>query len=103
MADRLWLVKGGAVTPYDKDLESYNVVGEGRASIEIGYSQTDPGYFTAPYLTPADTLPGTPIPMPLCAPSFSVRLTYHGWDPQDSSTDQNRFWQFIAVGLEFAQ
>ena len=87
----------------DKDLESFNVVGEGRASIEIGYSQTDPGYFTAPYLTPADTLPGTPIPMPLCAPSFSVRLTYHGWDPQDSSTDQNRFWQFIAVGLEFAQ
>lgn len=96
-----WLDMGAVGA--DKDLESYNVVGEGQASIEIGYSQTEPGYFTPPYLTPADTLPGTPIPMPLCAPSFSVRLTYHGWDPADAATEQNRFWQFIAVGLEFAQ
>lgn len=87
----------------DKDLESYEVIGEGQAEIEIGYSQTQPGYFTDPYLTPADTLPGTPIPMPLSAPSFAVRLTYHGWDPEDPTTEANRYWSFIATILNFVK
>lgn len=96
-----WLDMGAVGA--DKDLESFEVVGTGSASIEIGYSQTQPGYFTAPYQCPEDTVPGTPIPMPLSAPSFAVRLTYHGWDPLDPTTDGNRFWQFTAVAMNFAQ
>jgi hypothetical protein len=56
-------------------------VGNGTARIEIGYDQTSLGTFTAPYVIPADTLPGTIIPMPLTAPSYSVRITYDGAQP----------------------
>jgi len=55
-----------------------DVVGQGDVSLQIGYDQTNPGAFTDPYTIPADTVPGTVVPMPLSAPSMSVKLTYDG-------------------------
>lgn len=61
----------------DKMFVGFDNVGEGVASIEIGYNQADLAGFTAPFDIPIDTLPGQIIPVPLVAPSFSIRLTYN--------------------------
>lgn len=53
--------------------------------IEIGYDQSDKTAFTTPHTITGETVPGTIIPMPVLAPSFSVRLTlssYHFWQLQ---------------------
>jgi hypothetical protein len=55
-----------------------DMVGQGDVNLQIGYDQTNTGAFTDPYIIPADTVPGTVIPMPLSAPSMSVKLTYDG-------------------------
>ena len=61
-----------------KALYGFDVVGRGTVTVEFGYDQTNGGRFTQPYTVPADTVPGMVIPMPLSAPSLSVRLTYDG-------------------------
>lgn len=61
-----------------KSLYGFDVVGLGNVSVSFGYDQSNGGYFTDPYTVPADTVPGMVIPMPLSAPSLSVRLTYDG-------------------------
>ncbi|WOB24747.1 MULTISPECIES: hypothetical protein [Xanthomonas] len=61
-----------------KMLYGFDVVGTGDVSVQFGYDQTNGGAFTDPYLVPADTVPGMVIPMPLAAPSLSVRLTFDG-------------------------
>ena len=61
-----------------KMLHGVDIVGTGAATIEIGWDQTNPSAFTAPYTLPADTLPGTMVPIAVSAPSMSVRLTYSG-------------------------
>jgi len=73
----------------DKSIDCFDIVGYGAVEVSFGYNQKDVNQFSVPYLCPADTLPGTPIPMPLTAPSFSVRLVYRGG--QD--------WQFNAMNL----
>lgn len=87
----------------DKQMESFDIVGYGEADIEFGYDQTAPGYFTEPYRVIPDTVPGTTIPMPLNAPSYSVRLRYHGWSPEDPETEINREWGFNALGINFTR
>lgn len=87
----------------DKQMESYDLVGYGEADVEFGYDQTAPGYFTEPYRTSADTVPGTTVPMPLSAPSYSVRLRYHGWNPQDPETEAQKHWSFNAMGINFTR
>ena len=72
-----------------KSLYGFDVVGIGDVSVSFGYDQSNGGSFTAPYTVPADTVPGMVIPMPLSAPSLSVRLTYSG-------TEQ---WQWNAFSL----
>lgn len=57
--------------------------------VEIGYDQSNKSAFTTPYAVPGDTLPGTFIPLPVMAPSISLRLTFSSFD----------FWQFQAVTL----
>lgn len=94
-----WLDMGGP--GQDKQMESVEIVGYGRAFLEIGYAQDDTSYFTPEYEMDADTLRGTPVPFPLNAPSYSVRLTYDGWDPTDPDTLQNRFWGFNAFQVNF--
>lgn len=72
-----------------KMLIGFDVVGQGDASVQFGYDQSNPAAFTDPYTVPADTVPGAIIPMPLAAPSFAVRLTFDGAVP----------WQFQAFNL----
>ncbi len=72
-----------------KSLYGFDVVGVGEVAVAIGYDQTNGGAFTDPYAIPPDTVPGMVIPMPLSAPSMSVRLTYDGSEK----------WQWNAFSL----
>lgn len=73
----------------NKNMVGFDIVGEGTSSIEIGYDQTNAGYFTASYAISPDTIPGQIIPIPLQAPSLAVRLTYDG----------GQAWQWNALQL----
>lgn len=72
-----------------KMVVGFDVVGHGDVAVQFGYDQSNPAAFTDPYTVPADTVPGSIIPMPLAAPSFSVRLTFDG----------SVLWQFQAFNL----
>lgn len=72
-----------------KMLYGFDIVGQGEVSVSFGIDQTNGGLFTPRYAVPADTVPGMVIPMPLAAPSLSVKLTYDGSEP----------WQWNALGL----
>lgn len=72
-----------------KMLYGFDIVGQGEVSVSFGIDQTRGQLFTPPYRVPADTVPGMVIPMPLAAPSLSLRLTYDGSEP----------WQWNAAGL----
>lgn len=92
-----WLDSGAP--GLDKQMECFEVVGEGRGWFEFGYDQTAPGYFTTPYQVEPDTLPGTPVPMPLNAPSYSVRVRYDGWNP--ATGEGNKSWSLNAISMQF--
>lgn len=81
-----------------KQLVGIDLVGTGEVNVQIAYNEGDPTSFsdnaafssstgvTAPYLVNmADTLYGTPIPIPCAAPSFSLILNFPG--------DQAWSWQ----------
>lgn len=71
-----WLNFG---SPATKQLQGVEVIGDGLPTIEVGYDETDQSAFTPAYDIPvADTLPGQMIPLPVMAPSLSVRITYKG-------------------------
>lgn len=72
-----------------KSLYGFDMVGVGDVAVSFGYDQSNGGYFTEPYTVPADTVPGMVIPMPLSAPSLSVKLTYDGSEQ----------WQWNAFSL----
>lgn len=72
-----------------KQLLGFDIVGHGTSSIEIGYDQSNWGTFTTKYAIPVDTYPGQVIPLPLMAPSMSVKLTY----------DASQEWQWNALNL----
>jgi hypothetical protein len=61
----------------EKMFVGFDNVGEGECDIEIGYDQSNILGFTTPFTIPNDTAPGQIIPIPLMAPSFSIRLTYN--------------------------
>lgn len=77
-----------------KMLEGFDVVGSGTPAVSIGYDQRSTTAFTEPYTIDADTVPGDIIPLPVVAPSMSLRLTYAGgeaWSLQAATlylTDQ---------------
>lgn len=73
-----------------KMLESIDVVATGSPSISLGTDQRNTSAFTAAYEIPADTLPGTPIPFPVSAPSLSARVDFAA----DGSP-----WSLTAVNL----
>lgn len=85
----------------DKQMESFDFVGYGRAEIEIGFDQSEPGWFTEPYEVAPDTLPAQAVPMALTAPSYSARVRYHGWNPEDPETEGQRHWSFNAMAINF--
>lgn len=70
---------------FTKMMQSVDVVGSGpgAVSLQIGYDQRAVEAFTPSYTIPIDTLTGMPVPMPVSAPTFSVRLTFTGeWSLQ---------------------
>ncbi len=60
----------------NKMMMGFDNVGEGAASIEIGYDQSSLTAFTTAFAIPEDTVPGHIIPLPVTGPSFSIKLTY---------------------------
>lgn len=75
-----------------KMLHSVDVVGLGTFTLSIGYNQNSTGDYTAGYLSSTqDTVPGSPIAIPLMAPSFALRLVY--------SSGQD--WQLNAIQVTF--
>lgn len=78
-----WLDFG--VPGVTKMMQAVDVVGDGPGtmSLQIGYDQRAVEAFTPSYTIPIDTMTGMPVPMPVSAPTFSVRLTFTGkWNLQ---------------------
>lgn len=73
----------------NKRVIGFDIVSDGEPEIEFGHDQTNSLAFTDPYPIPADTVPGMMIPMPITAPSISVRVTFSGGEP----------WHFRALNL----
>jgi hypothetical protein len=62
-----------------KMLDGFDYVGTGQGpSISIGYDQRNPAVFTDPYQLENDTMPGGLIPLPVSAPTMSVKLDFAG-------------------------
>ena len=60
----------------DKQMEGFDIVLKGKASISFGYSQRDRTLATDWYEVDGDTVPGTMIPLPIVAPSIQARLQF---------------------------
>lgn len=76
----------------ETQLNGFDVVGFGQASISVGWEQkqiTNPAFYTEPFLMPEDSLTGDMIPLPVVAPTMSLKLVYQGG--QD--------WQFNALNI----
>lgn len=87
---------------YNKMLVGIDLVGSGAVTIQVGWNENDPtsfsddpGFSTSPSVTAAytiaaaDTVPGTPIPIPLNAASYSLVLTFAG----------NQAWSWQATNM----
>jgi hypothetical protein len=70
-----------------KQMIGYDMVGNGTCSTQIGYSQLNFDLLTPAYEHEADTLPGNIIPVPISAPSFSLRILF--------SSEDNRRWEWL--------
>jgi hypothetical protein len=75
----------------NKMMIGLDIVGAGDCNVQVAFNQGDPSTFndnvnfatstgvTSPYFVAIDdTVPGTPIPIPAMAPSYSVILTFPG-------------------------
>jgi len=73
-----WLDFGAPGT--NKLLDAFDIVGYGPlgCKIQIGYDQGDLNAFTVEYDIPSDSLNAQIIPLPLTAPTMSVKLTFPG-------------------------
>lgn len=58
-------------------------------AVSVGYDQRNLNARTADYTVDADTLPGQPVPIPVTAPSFDLRLTFAA----------GQAWEFQAANL----
>lgn len=82
-----WLDFGKPGVP--KQVVGFDLVGSGNPTFALGYDQSNEGTFTTDFAVPADTVPGQIIPLPVMAPSMSVRVSYPG----------GQKWQLQAVSL----
>jgi hypothetical protein len=76
----------------EKNLEGIDVVGEGECTVQIGANQRAATEMTAPYSAPADTLPGSIIPIPISGPSFSLQINF-------TTADNPNGWEWLASNL----
>jgi hypothetical protein len=72
-----------------KQVAGFDLVGSGNPTFALGYDQSNEGTFTTDFAVPADSVPGMMIPLPVMAPSLSVRVSYPG----------GQKWQLQAVSL----
>ena len=73
-----------------KQLIAVDVICTGsNPSISMGYDETNPLAYTAPFSLPPDTVPGMVIPLPITSPSMSLQLTFPGGAP----------WRVLASNL----
>lgn len=97
-----WPYLDVGVLGINKMFVGLDLIGTGQVTIQIGYREDDPTTFsdnagfntsqnvTAPYtISAADTVPGTPIPIPIDAPSYSIILTWAA----------NQAWSWQAANL----
>jgi hypothetical protein len=82
-----WLDMGAGGV--NKQLVGFDLVGSGAPTFAIGYDQSNGGLFTTDFAVPADSVPGMIIPLPIVAPSMSVRVTYPG----------GQTWKLQAINL----
>lgn len=77
-----------------KMMAGFDVAGDGTVSVQFGYDQANRSAFTQSWnIDPVtDSVPGGILPMPLAAPSISVKLTY-------TSTEEWR-WDGFTVYLQ---
>lgn len=61
-----------------KFVDSIDIVGYGRASMQAGYDQSNSAAYTDPYLLPEDSVSGGRVPLPVAGPSLSFKMTYAG-------------------------
>lgn len=73
----------------NKTLEALDVVATGTFDIQVGWNQRDFSAYTTAYTVDGDTLTGEPIPLPLSAPSYSLKLTFAG----------RQTWEWMASNL----
>jgi hypothetical protein len=73
----------------EKDMIGFDLAMDGTCSAAVGYDQTNVANYTDEYIIAGDTLTGNPIPFPVRAPSFSLRLTFAA----------NQAWEWEAANL----
>jgi hypothetical protein len=89
-----WLDFG--TTGVTKMLETVDIVGDVVApTVSIGYDQTNPAAVTAPYQLQVDSMCGFPVPIPVSAPTFSIKLDYAagGWELQQFNVEVRQNWK----------
>lgn len=59
-----------------KMMTGLDVVGYGICEVSVGYDQNNLAAYTTPFEVGPDTVPGGIVPLPLCAPSYSLKLRY---------------------------
>lgn len=87
-----WLDFGAAGVT--KQMIGFDMSGTGTASVQFGYDQRNLTTFTTAWTIDIDTLPGGILPMPLAAPTISVKLTFVGgeaWEWQSFTAYFNDF------------
>lgn len=72
-----------------KTLEGFDLVCTGTVDVQFAYNQKDITQVTTAYTVDGDTLTTDPIPFPLSAPSYSLKLTFHA----------NQDWEWNAANL----
>lgn len=72
-----------------KKMIGFDITAEGTAQVSFGTNQANLSAFTNPCTVGPDTVPGMLVPMPIMAPSFSVKVTFPDGQP----------WEWKALNL----
>lgn len=76
-----------------KALEAVDLIATAPAGVtlSVGWNQLNRSQRSAEYSTTPDTLTGTPVPLPMSAPSYDLRLTFAG----------DQLWEWFAANIYY--